>query len=108
MKLTKKTIELICELERIVGDSCYNPKSLNGYTLEEGLSFRYPVIYVDKDKSVRKNRYKINDINKDGINTMHYQFGSNHLYIGSAINQILEHLEKEYNLNFDELVKQKK
>ena len=40
MKLTKKTIQLICELESIIGDECYNPNSFDGWTLEEGCSFR--------------------------------------------------------------------
>ena len=49
MKLTKKTIELICELEAIIGDECYNPNSYDGWTLEEGRAFRYPVTFDDKD-----------------------------------------------------------
>ena len=43
MKLTKATTDLVCELEHIIGSQCYNPNSLNGYTWEEGLEFRYPV-----------------------------------------------------------------
>lgn len=46
MKLNKKTIELICELERVIGNECYNPNSFDGWTLEEGCSFRYPVTYI--------------------------------------------------------------
>ncbi len=49
MKLTKATTDLICELEKIIGNQCYNPNSLNGYTWEEGLEFRYPVWYENKE-----------------------------------------------------------
>ena len=30
MKLTKKTIQLICDLERLIGEECYNPNSFDG------------------------------------------------------------------------------
>ena len=79
MKLTKKTIQLICELERIIGDECYNPNSFDGWTLEEGCAFRYPVSYENKDGKDCKTRYIINDMDKDHINSIRYKFGSNNL-----------------------------
>ena len=106
MKLTKKTIELICELEAIIGDSCYNPNSYDGWTLEEGRAYRYPVTYNDKDGAEHKAKYNLKaNINKDNLHTMHYKFGSNNLFIGSAVRKILEHLEQGYNINFDDLIK---
>lgn len=57
MKLTKKTIELICELEAIIGGECYNPNSYDGWTLEEGRAFRYPVTFDDKDGNEYKRKY---------------------------------------------------
>lgn len=107
MKLTKKTIQLICDLERIIGDECYNPNSFDGWTLEEGCAFRYPVTYTDKDGEACKTRGTIHDINKKSIDTMHYKFGSNCLFIGIGLNNVLRYLEENYDLNFEELVKKK-
>ena len=59
MKLTKATTDLVCELEYIIGSQCYNPNSLNGYTWEEGLEFRYPVWYENKEGKDTKTNYKI-------------------------------------------------
>lgn len=108
MKLKKATIELICELERIVGGSCYNPNSFDGWTLEEGRSFRYPVTYQDKNGKNFKTKYSVENMDKEHINSMRYVFGSNNIFIGSAIVKILERLEQKYDLNFDELVKKTK
>lgn len=108
MKLTKATTELICELEYIIGSQCYNPNSLNGYTWEEGLEFRYPVSYVNKNGEDTRTRYIIDDINKSKIGSIRYKFGSNHLYIGEAIKQALEYIEDKYDLDFNELTKGKK
>ena len=107
MKLTKATTDLICELEQIIGNQCYNPNSLNGYTLEEGLEFRYPVWYENKEGYDTKTSYRIRDIDKSKIGTIRYKFGSNHLYIGEAIVNTLEHLERKYGLDFNELAKLK-
>ncbi|MBR6197176.1 MAG: hypothetical protein IKQ72_06185 [Bacteroidaceae bacterium] len=101
MKLTKKTIKLLCELEYIIGDECYNPNSVNGYTLEEGCSFRYPITYNNKDDKEEKTRWKINDMDAKRINSMRYKFGSNNLYIGSALVKVLNKLEEEYGIDFD-------
>lgn len=108
MKLTKKTIQLICELERIIGDECYNPNSYDGWTLEEGLAYRYPVTYTDSEGEECKSKYPAHYINKENLKTMHYKFGSNYLFIGIGLRNVLDYLEKQYDLNFDELVKRKK
>ncbi len=104
MKLTKKTIELICELEEIIGEQCYNPNSYDGWTLEEGRSFRYPVTYDDSDGEEYKGRCNLKAyINKDNLHTMRYKFGSNNIFIGNAVRKVLERLENKYNLDFNEL-----
>ena len=105
MKIKKATVELICELERVIGYECYNPNSFDGWTLEEGCSFRYPVTYEDKEGNSRKTRLSVTNMDKDHINSIRYVFGSNNLFIGSAIVKVLERLEQKYGLNFDELVK---
>ena len=108
MKLTKATTDLICELEYIIGNQCYNPNSLNGYTLEEGCEFRYPVSYENNEGDDSRTRSIIKNIDKSKINTIRYKFGSNHLYIGVAILEVLERLERKYGLDFNELTKLKK
>lgn len=108
MKLTKNTIKLICELEYLVGDTCYNPNSFDGWTLEEGRAYRYPVTYTNKEGEERKCWSVLSDMDKNRINTMRYKFGSNNLFIGRGIVTILVHLEQKYGIDFSELVKQKK
>lgn len=108
MKLTKATTELICELEYIIGNQCYNPNSLNGYTWEEGLEFRYPVWYENKEGDDDRTSGKIRNIDKSKISSIRYKFGSNHLYIGEAIIKALEFLESKYDLDFNELAKLRK
>lgn len=106
MKLTKKTINLICELEAIIGDECYNPNSYDGWTLEEGCAYRYPVTYDDKDGTEHKAKYNLKEsINKDNLHTMRYKFGSNNLFIGNAVVKLLERLEQKYDLDFNDLTK---
>lgn len=107
MKLTKKTIQLICDLERLIGAQCYNPNSYDGWTLEEGREFRYPVTYTDTDGVERKSRFTVNNLDKKSVRTMHYKFGSNNLFIGIGLQKVLEYLERNYDLNFDELAKKK-
>lgn len=111
MKLTRSMIDLVCDLEYLVGDECYNPNSYDGWTGDEGCSFRYPVYFrADKDSDeLTKTRMNIREkcptIPKESIGTVKYKFGSNHLFIGNGIVNILNELEKRYNLNFNELEK---
>lgn len=107
MKLTKATTDLICELEQIIGSQTYNPNSLNGYTLEEELEYRYPVWYENKEGHDTKTSGGIRDIDKSKIGTIRYKFGSNHLYIGAAIIDALQHLERKYGIDFNEVTKLK-
>lgn len=107
MKLTKKTVNLICELENMIGNSCYNPNSYDGWTQESGCSFRYPITYTGKDGDDHKSYSKVRDMDKDRIRSMRYRFGSNHLYIGDALIDILDYLEEHYGLDFNRLSKVK-
>ena len=108
MKISKKTIELICELERLVGKQCYNPQSYNGYTGEEECIMRYPVYYCNKDGEDCKTKILVKDITKNCIGSIHYKFGANHLYIGDAIVDMINYIEDKYNIDFNEIVKNKK
>lgn len=107
MELTKEMTELICELEYIVGKECYNPSSYNGYTMEEGCTFRYPVCYLKNNNTKCKTRGIIKDLAKDSLDSICYKFGSNELYIGGALYKVLQQLENKYGLDFEKLAKQK-
>lgn len=113
MKLTAPMRRLICELEYEIGCHCYNPNSYNGYTCEEGCSYRYPVCYYQNEDitGLVKTRGKVMNnslaIPSCVISTMKYQFGSNHLFIGNALINILNELEKRYDIDFNELEKQR-
>lgn len=107
MEVDKKIAELIYEMEYIIGSECYNPNSYNGYTGEEGCGYRYPVyIYRDKDdEEAMKYRGKIRDVPATQIDTMKYKFGSNHLFIGEGLINVLRMLEERYDIDFNELEK---
>lgn len=107
MKLNKKIIDLICELEYKIGRNCYNPNSYDGWTGDEGCSYRYPVCYSDEDGTEYRSKYNP-DVTKKNVHTLKYKFGSNHLYIGKGIIDVLEFLEERYGLDFNELEKQRK
>lgn len=101
--------KLICDLEYLIGRECYNPNSYDGWTGDEGCSYRYKIyLYPDKDSAEPiETKMRINDrvtaITPYAVSTMKYKFGSNHLFIGEGIKKILEELEKRYDLDFNEL-----
>lgn len=115
MKINKDIARLICGLEYLVGKECYNPRSYNGYTGEEGCDFRYPVWVSPNKKSDKmiKVSYRIESdysfqksygrFSEHTVNTMKYQFGSNHLYIGMGLANVLSALEERYDLDFAQM-----
>lgn len=105
MKKTQNIANLITELEYIIADSCYNPNSYDGYTGEEGCEFRYPV-WVYQDEKFNKYYGNIIGLKPEQIDTIKYKFGSNHLFIGNGLMNVLDYLEKRYDINFNELEKQ--
>lgn len=108
MKVDKNIVELVCDLEYTIGNQTYNPNSYNGWTGEEGCSFKYPVNYcVDEtaleNRTISKTKSRIQYIDVECIRTMKYAFGSNHLYIGNGIVKALKFLEDRYGIDFNEL-----
>lgn len=108
MKIDNNIANLIAELEYEIGSQCYNPNSYNGWTGEEGCSFKYPVCISKKIDGeyveTIKHRY-LSSLAPEEIPTLKYTFGSNHLYIGDGLVKVLEFLEERYNLDFNELEK---
>ena len=101
-KINKNITLLISELEYIIGNQFYNPRSYNGYTGEEGAEFRYP-INVYRDNKLSKTWSKVTNLTANEIDTLRYQFGANHLYIGRGLVKVLEYIEERYGINFNEL-----
>ena len=107
MKVNKEMTKIICKLESIIGKQTNNPNSYNGWTGEEGCSYKYPVSYCRSktelsERKIIKERY-IYDIEPECIKTVKYVIGSNHLYIGDGIVKVLEFLEERYNIVFNQL-----
>jgi hypothetical protein len=103
MKISKKRLQLILQLERIIGAECYNANVQNwgpGGTFEgEGRDFRYPITFVDKEGIRMKRRIVETDLSPEIAATGHYSFGANQLHIIRALNKILEYLEERQGMN---------
>lgn len=104
MEKTQNIADLIAKLEYLIADSCYNPNSYDGYTGEEGCAFRYPV-WVYQNEKFNKYYGNIKDLTPEQISTIKYKFGSNHLFIGDGLMNVLDYLEKRYDINFDAMEK---
>ena len=111
MRLDEKTSRLVAELEYYIGSECYNPNSYDGWNNVEGCDFRYPISVPDDTGEFTKIRGRINSscswynikVTPDTVNYMKYRFGSNELFIGKGIINILQFLEERYGLDFNEL-----
>ena len=108
MKLNRNILKLISLLEYRVGSNVYNPNSYDGWTGKYGRSFRYPVTFENMDDAEYQYEDKTKSyigycLKEENIGSLRYKFGSNHLYIGDALVDVLELLEKRYDLDFDEL-----
>lgn len=112
---------LIQELEPEIGGRCYNSHIQNygpgGVWKGAGRKIRYPVTYCEKDGSKRKfsGDRPIRIIRdspleveypslKEEIDTVHYRFGSNEIYIYHGIKAVLEKIEEKFNMDFDEIL----
>lgn len=116
MEISKDICKVIADIEFKIGSQCYNPSSYDGWNDVEGCEFRYPINMPNKSGEYTKIRLNINqsrfikddDISAQTIPFMKYKFGANELYIGKGIIQVLEYLEKRYDLDFNELENKKK
>lgn len=116
MKLDKKMCPVIADLEYLIGSECYNPNSYDGWNDVEGCDFRYPINIRNSNGDFVKVRRNINDsvllekkdVTPESVKYMKYKFGANELFVGLGIIRVLEYLEKRYNLDFNELEKNRK
>jgi hypothetical protein len=100
MAISKKRMELLVELERIVGNQCYNGNIQNwgpgGSWEGEGREFRYPITYmVDGEKK----KY-VSDLTPPVAMTGYYAFGANQLHIMKALEKVIERIEEKYGVKF--------
>ena len=118
MKLKKELAPVIADMEYLIGKECYNPNSYDGWNDIEGCDFRYPVTlrFPEREKFI-KCRDNINDNlviydNEEdlleALTYMKYKFGSNELFIGQGLLNVLGYLEERYGLDFVELERNRK
>ena len=118
MNINKTTAELVSKIEYIIGDECYNPNAYDGYTLEEGRAYRYPITIPTSSKKNSMTECKTRGFlldnfyysqgyyGIDDFKSAKYKFGSNHLYICLGIQKALSFLENRYGINFEEMEKE--
>jgi len=116
MKLDKKMSIVIADLEFLIGSECYNPHSYDGWTGLHGCGFRYPISFPLSEDNYRKVSGHLNmdffiekkDITPNAVKHMKYKLGANELFIGMGLINVLEYLEDRYDLDFNELEKNRK
>lgn len=104
MKISKKRLALIRELETIIGNECYNANvqnwGPNGVAYRAGREFRYPITFTTEvDAATVKRRGSYDDLPAPDQMTGRYLFGSNALLIMGALNKVIEHLEEKHGLS---------
>ncbi|EWM53386.1 hypothetical protein [Ruminococcus flavefaciens] len=85
--------KLVRKLEKIIAQNCYNTK------FEGGKFYRYPVHY--KKNGTHYIAKGIADVPYESIKTMYYEFGTNRLYIGNALLEIISFLEEAFGVYLD-------
>ncbi len=94
--------DLLIELERIVGNECYNGNIQNygswGELESEGRQFRYPVKFYTGSGESKKWTVSP-DIPSEELITGYYAFGANELNIYRALFKVVSHLRERYGLN---------
>lgn len=92
---------LLIELEKIVGNECYNGNIQNygswGELESEGRQFRYPVKFYSGSGESKKWTVPP-DIPSEELITGYYAFGANELNIYRALFKIVSHLREKYGL----------
>lgn len=103
-RLTKNRRQLLVQLESIFGSECYNGNIQNygpgGVREATGRSFRYPVMLRAADGSKVKVRSTCipPTATDEMVRSAYYAFGANQLDVMSALEKILQHLEKNHGL----------
>ncbi len=92
---------LLIELEKIIGNECYNGNIQNyggwGELESVGRGFRYPVKFYTDSGEIKK-RIVSPDIPSEELITGYYAFGANELNIYRALFKVVSHLRDKYGL----------
>lgn len=101
-RITKKRAKLLADLEYLIGSNCFNASIQNwgpgGVFEGEGRDFRYPLTVIDNEGAKRKTRYKADPDAPTELITGYYAFGANQLQIMMALDDVVRHLEQNYDL----------
>ncbi|WP_137885367.1 hypothetical protein [Pseudomonas sp. 2FE] len=98
---------LLVNLERLIGDNCYNSNIQNygpgGEWEGEGREFRYPIAYRDSYGNERKEKYfwptGLDEQHLKNFSTNgHYKFGANQLMIMQGLRKVIKYLEDNHAL----------
>ena len=99
-------MDLIAELEYIIGQCCYNSniKNFSGDTeLDDGRWFRYPLtVELNGKKEKWRRKLKASLTTPDKFAKAHYGSGANEIHIVYGIMCAIEYLEKNYGLQIPE------
>lgn len=113
MKSTKEVDllkDLIINMEERIGGECYNSNIQNygswGVWEGTGREFKYPFNFYDMNKNKIKKKYMNSDMTPEEIKSAYYAFGANQLHIGRAIINLIDYIERRYEIDFIELEKQ--
>ena len=102
--LSEKRRLLLAELESIIGNSFYNGHIQNygpgGVREANGRGIRYPVTFNQADGSkIKIKDHKVpSSVPSEILLSGYYAVGANHLDVMSALNRILQYLEKNHEL----------
>lgn len=100
--ISAERARLLADLEFLVGNNCYNPKTQNygahGIYHGEGRSIRYPLTTLNEKGDASKIRGKATVDDPKELSTGYYAFGVNRLHIIKALDQVLRHLEENHDL----------
>ncbi len=107
MEISKARTKLLFELEEIIANECYNPKTRNygshGVQDSDGRRYRYPITFIDS----QGNRDKRRGLTPQAIPppevaiTGYYQVGMNELQIMRGLEKLVEYLERNHNLTVE-------
>ena len=95
MKYNDGMADLIATLEALVGQFYHNEQKRGGFF------FRYPVTFTRDGETYECRGGKIPDLTSEELSTVRYKTGANSLYIGQALYQVMDFLEKRYKGKID-------
>lgn len=101
IKSAESVKTILIDMEKIVGNSCYNDHIQNysrwGEWESEGRMFRYPVSFYINGENYKRNIVDAK-ISSEDLMTGYYAFGANNLMIYKALYKILKYLEENHGL----------